>query len=1047
MRGRRGHSSSPVSQEQSSMPLRKQIFKDASNVPSGSQQIDENTEEDEALDEQNNNDKLSSVRQTRKRERENKSKPKEMTEEEMMDLALRLSEQEASVTALRVQQEEEAMLKAIQESMVSQTQPCPPNQSQSLLTNAEASLRLCSRRKLIYSNGKALSAIDQGAPEDVCAPEKHLNRGAKGTGDECNHRNKKLKRKEGSPLREMPDLSQTQKIDSPASTCSSVCLSVPLDSPQSSDSTQIDDCQLRKSPVFPSTGCIAEVHIPRLSQDLLETCRTSGFVVCSQDSSLSIEKSLPTSAKSPTFPKSPKRSNKLTLSKSPVFSETDQGDDEQTEQSPEYLKSPVFGRNTQHKMSPSACKPQAGVCSSGFMSSSQESLSSSVRSTSCHPRSPIFPKISLPPLDRSATCKSPLFSETDEEQTLENNEFCKSPVFGRSGQQQKTVSEQKHSVSASAAELRGSDSEGSSTPTRNPFQSPRQDRKTDHNQDARFNKSDNAEEENEILENSAKEELTSDMKLLMSDEDEEVTPGGSPSPVFPGEKAVHHVDTEAASLNHVTAASPGQNCRQQLSTTVQEPQPSSSQGAASRASAPLGEPAAGSTVHYYWGVPFCPRGLDPDTYTQVIVAQMEVYEKSLKQAQRGLLRKAEWGEPIMPQPEKSPSPEPPAELSQQLIPRRRGLRLKGKRLCDADTEEEDEYKKDEDEEEGRESKEEEKEGKEEGQVDTDDCEVCPETQLSNYDDDRTQDLMLETDTGATLGFQSDYKKSPELPEVEMILQDDSQARDELKEEEEEEMEVDVEVDVELDVDTKIRGTPVRSSEIGGQHIRKEDMEEDGGDPDVEVIKVQRLQRSKSPELEPNANPQSPETRVDCPICQGSFPVTKIEVHAAYCDGEVAVLDERRPENSRLQVSLKQRRKRTRRAETAAEEALETSNAGKNEEKCYICQKAVPLSDYGLHTELCLQLKAQKTAGKGNLLSALEQTESRDSEAGPSGSKLQPGDVIELLDDDEEEEGGSNSVLRISNSPIRSFTPISEATDCLINFKKHQPAKKLRQRRR
>lgn len=36
---------------------------------------------------------------------------------------------------------------------------------------------------------------------------------------------------------------------------------------------------------------------------------------------------------------------------------------------------------------------------------------------------------------------------------------------------------------------------------------------------------------------------------------------------------------------------------------------------------------------------------------QVILAQMEVYEKSLKQAQRRLLRKAEWGEAVVPQPE------------------------------------------------------------------------------------------------------------------------------------------------------------------------------------------------------------------------------------------------------------------------------------------------------------------------------------------------------------------------------------------------------------
>lgn len=42
----------------------------------------------------------------------------EMTEEEMIDLALRLSEQEASIVAIRRQkEEEEAMMKAIQESV------------------------------------------------------------------------------------------------------------------------------------------------------------------------------------------------------------------------------------------------------------------------------------------------------------------------------------------------------------------------------------------------------------------------------------------------------------------------------------------------------------------------------------------------------------------------------------------------------------------------------------------------------------------------------------------------------------------------------------------------------------------------------------------------------------------------------------------------------------------------------------------------------------------------------------------------------------------
>lgn len=47
-----------------------------------------------------------------------------MTEEEMMDLALRLSEQEASVTALRRQQEDEAMMKAIEESVSTELSKC-----------------------------------------------------------------------------------------------------------------------------------------------------------------------------------------------------------------------------------------------------------------------------------------------------------------------------------------------------------------------------------------------------------------------------------------------------------------------------------------------------------------------------------------------------------------------------------------------------------------------------------------------------------------------------------------------------------------------------------------------------------------------------------------------------------------------------------------------------------------------------------------------------------------------------------------------------------
>lgn len=68
-------------------------------------------------------------------------------------------------------------------------------------------------------------------------------------------------------------------------------------------------------------------------------------------------------------------------------------------------------------------------------------------------------------------------------------------------------------------------------------------------------------------------------------------------------------------------------------------------------------------------------------------------------------------------------------------------------------------------------------------------------------------------------------------------------------------------------------------------------------------------------------------------------------------------------------------------------------------------------------------------------------------------------VIDLLDDDDDDGGGGGGGVeregdgggvRVSNSPIRSFTPVSEATDCLIDFRQQQQqqrSRKLSRRRR
>lgn len=113
--------------------------------------------------------------------------------------------------------------------------------------------------------------------------------------------------------------------------------------------------------------------IPRLSQDLVQSCRTSGFVVCSQDSHGSSE-SLCDGAKSPTFAHSSRQSGFL--------SEKGQGD--------------IGG------LSPEPSEPTF---------SSQDSMSSSVSITSG--RSPVFPRTGPPSSEAGQTVRSPVIQMTE----------------------------------------------------------------------------------------------------------------------------------------------------------------------------------------------------------------------------------------------------------------------------------------------------------------------------------------------------------------------------------------------------------------------------------------------------------------------------------------------------------------------------------------------------------------------------------------------------------------------------------------------------------
>uniref|UniRef100_A0A8C6TCG5 Ubiquitin interaction motif-containing protein 1 n=1 Tax=Neogobius melanostomus TaxID=47308 RepID=A0A8C6TCG5_9GOBI len=534
------------------------------------------------------------------------------------------------------------------------------------------------------------------------------------------------------------------------------------------------------------------------------------------------------------------------------------------------------------------------------------------------------------------------------------------------------------------------------------------------------------------------------MTLHWSEEDDDdTTPVVSPSPVFPDERN----DLRSANESEGSA----------------EPQ------AQSRAAAPpvgsgvgevpcfSGDMAPQSTVHYYWGVPFCPRGLDPDQYTKVIVAQMEVYEKSLKQAQRGFLNKAKWGEPILPRPEKSPSPEP--NSPQRIFPKRRSWRLRGK-LRELESEEEVEemtqdtrtsprtlWEEEEAHEEGdKEMKQNAEEGDEEeagleqeearqkkpmeeaaleelredGTQGESDCEVCPETQLS---DDNTQELTLpsqpllrspEIETIQVDSPNVPEPQSPQTPEPKEPMVQGPESVEEPMESTAQELFKPGHKDLEgphCESQSRESPRPSQPSHLDQDMDSKEPTDPDPG-PGPDLVSRE-------------------ESSVQCPLCQRVFPSDQIEMHAAFCDGG--------PEAAGDKASSKPRRKRLRRGE--AENANHThSEPSVALEKCYVCLKAVPLRDYSFHTDRCFLRPGLRTANTGGLLSALDQSEHRDSEAGPSGSTAKPQEVINLVDDDEDEEE-EVSLIQISNSPIRSFTAISDAQDCLIDFSRQHQGKR------
>ncbi|NXV66659.1 UIMC1 protein, partial [Molothrus ater] len=320
---------------------------------------------------------------------------------------------------------------------------------------------------------------------------------------------------------------------------------------------------------------------------------------------------------------------------------------------------------------------------------------------------------------------------------------------------------------------------------------------------------------------------------------------------------------------------------------------------------------ARNTVHYYWGIPFCPKGVDPNQYTKVILCQLEVYQKSLKQAQRQLLHKKEFGNPVVPSPSLSHN-----ELGKgEEIGRENGV-ADGTEDGDTEGQESENItwfhpsKRREAESPGH-SLEEEKNSTSDDEPTTSYCQPSQVLLAEDVPEDgEPMQIVQSISTMTPLGSKRNPDTATENSAEEEISVCPETQPSPLEAIEERE---------ELCSDS--RGAPMQ---VGG--------DEDAG-------------RTVS-ECSPAAA-----ARVSCPLCDHSFPAEEIEVHAMYCDGAAG------PQPAQDTPVLTRRQREARNKAASGKSSPPSSDIDKCE-KCYLCKSLVPLLQYQRHVDSCLQAARQ-----------------------------------------------------------------------------------------
>ncbi|NXV11218.1 UIMC1 protein, partial [Cepphus grylle] len=337
---------------------------------------------------------------------------------------------------------------------------------------------------------------------------------------------------------------------------------------------------------------------------------------------------------------------------------------------------------------------------------------------------------------------------------------------------------------------------------------------------------------------------------------------------------------------------------------------------------------ARDTVHYYWGIPFCPKGVDPNQYTKVILCQLEVYQKSLKQAQRQLLHKKEFGNPVVPSSSLSQN-----ELGKgELTSRENGV-ADDTEDGDPDRQKASENmtwllssKRREAESPGH-SMEEEKNSTSDDEPTTS---YCQAPQVLPAEDAREDGEPMQIAQSISVLTPLGSKRSPDI------------ATENSAEEE-------------ISVCPETQPSPLEAVET-----EREELCLGGGDTPMQVKEPKGGGDEGAGRTASGSSPTAAD-RVSCPLCDQGFPATEIELHAMYCNG---IVGEEAAEDSPVLT----RRQREARSKAASGESGPTSSDIDKCEKCYLCKSLVPLLQYQRHVDSCLQA-ARQAQGTRRLRSA------------------------------------------------------------------------------